>query len=42
MPPPKGLVKKLEKDGPLEWVEDYAPPYSRQGRKERGLASAED
>ena len=32
----RALVKKLEKDGPLEWVEDYAPPYSRQGRKERG------
>ena len=32
----RALVKKLEKDGPLEWVEDYAAPYSRQGRKERG------
>ena len=29
-------VKKQEKEGPLEWVEDYASPYSKQGRKERG------
>ena len=32
----RALVKKQEKDGPLEWVEDYASPYSKQGRKERG------
>jgi hypothetical protein len=32
----RALVKKHEKEGPLEWVEDYASPYSKQGRKERG------
>ena len=32
----RALVKKQEKEGPLEWVEDYASPHSKQGRKERG------